>query len=121
MNKVILLIIVIIIVFLYITYLNNLNTIPYTILDNKPIINCNNKKVIKNNISNDKYNYYVQFMGLFPTYNRSINHEIGGSKYYECCTLSDKNLFNNITNYKNYESYRIKPTTLKDIKKNNCY
>ncbi len=65
----------------------------------------------------NKYDNYSYFRGLLPSsFNLHDNHEIGGSKYFMSTILLNDHTTQNNINYNKYESYRIKPTLLKNIK-----
>jgi hypothetical protein len=53
-------------------------------------------------------------LGLIENYKLPMERESGGSKIYKHMMLDHKNMKINVTDYKNYNSYRIKP-----IDKNN--
>jgi hypothetical protein len=88
-------------------------------------ISINNEKNKKNKIIEDKvvknfnkHDNTVSFRGLSSKLkNIEDRPEIGGSKSYNKYILSDKNINENKIYFKKYNSYRIKPTTLAQIKK----
>jgi len=106
--------IIIIILILYIIYILNIKK---KVKPNNDIIPKNSiepKPIIKNNIplnttyKIDTYNL-PSFRGVITNYRLPERNEMGGSKIFKHIILDDSNKVNNITNYKNYNSYRIKP------------
>lgn len=65
-----------------------------------------------------KYHYDNRpaFRGLVHKYHTMEKDENGGSKPFQHKTLDNTNLNNNKIKYVNYGSYRIKPTTKKDLR-----
>jgi len=102
-------IIFIFIIMIILLYLFNLNNTHKKI--SQPIIN---NIEVKNQQTNDfvmEYSTSPAFRGLSKSLIIEIKDEIGGSKIFNKIKLDDSNLINNVVNYKNYSSYRIKPST----------
>jgi hypothetical protein len=100
----------IIVVILFLLYLYNLKDTPNKI--SQPIIN--NIEVKKYQQDTDfvmEYSTSPVFRGLSKSSIIQVKDEIGGSKIFNNIKLDDSNLINNVVNYKNYSSYRIKPST----------
>ena len=110
MDIVIFLIIIIILYILYINIYNN-DDPPikkqYIAIENKNYINTNTNTYIPN--FKIKYNDAPDFRGITDKYNFLERDETGGSKPFKHIHLDDNNITNNITNYRKYNSYRIKP------------
>jgi len=56
-----------------------------------------------------KYNTSPVFRGLSKSSIIQTKNEIGGSKIFKNVKIDNSNLINNLVDYKNYSSYRIKP------------
>jgi len=76
----------------------------------QPIINSTEVKQYKKpNKFLMKYNTSPVFRGLSKSSIIQTKNEIGGSKIFKNVKIDNSNLINNLVDYKNYSSYRIKP------------
>jgi hypothetical protein len=78
----------------------------------QPIINSTEvKQYIKKKTNKFlmEYNTSPVFRGLSKSSIIQAKNEIGGSKIFKNVKIDNSNLTNNLVNYKNYSSYRIKP------------
>lgn len=64
-----------------------------------------------------EYNASPAFRGLSKSSTLLYKHEKGGSKIFNHIKMDNINATNNIINYRNYNSYRIKPRVKESLNK----
>lgn len=108
----------IIMVFLLLFYIYNLRDINKPKKKVRPVIK--RVKKIKSQVKPSfimEYNASPAFRGLSKSSTLLHKHEKGGSKIFSHIKMDNINATNNIVNYRNYNSYRIKPRMKESLDK----